>query len=152
MHPLAARSLFSGSLFKSSVFHLDNPSQTEKIPIYCTHTYSLCVYTYVAALLAAHIQAHLLGWRSARREVGRSVSLKRSCQAVMGFGGQPRALLPSSGRQASQRSSRLCGTTTRAGSLTGVPKQRALQRGKNRGELPAPSGCRQDLLCDSWGQ
>lgn len=67
------------------------------------------IYTYVCALLAAHTQAHLPGWRSAHREVGRSISLKRNCQAVMGFGGQPRALL-SPGTKASQRHSSLCGT------------------------------------------
>lgn len=69
----------------------------------------ICIHTYVCALLAAHIQAHLSGWHSAHWEVGRSISLKRNCQAVMGFGGQPRALL-SPGRQASQRNSRLCCT------------------------------------------
>lgn len=67
------------------------------------------IYTYVCVLLAAHIEAHLLGWHTAHQEVGRSISLKRNCQAVMGFGGQPRALL-SPGKQASQGISSLCCT------------------------------------------
>lgn len=65
------------------------------------------IYTYVCALLAAHIQAHLLDWHSAHWEVGRSIPLKHNCQAMMGFGGQPRALL-SPGRQASQHNSSSC--------------------------------------------
>lgn len=85
------------------------------------------VYTYVCALLAAHIQAHLWGWRSAHREVGRSVSPKCNCQAVMGSGGQPRALLVP-GRQTSQRKLQFVLHTTWPRSLTGMPKQRRKEK------------------------
>lgn len=153
-HPFPARSLFSGSLFQNSVFHLDNFSQIED---------PYLLYPYIQPL-RLHVCSCFAGCPhsgpSARLALcpPRSWSVrfikKCSCQAMMGFGGQPRALLLSSGRQASQRSSSLCCTITRAGSLTGVPKQRGLQRGKNRGELTATSGCHQDLLCgsDYWGQ
>lgn len=72
------------------------------------HT-TIYIYMYVCAMCFAHIffaqiQAHLLGWHSAHREVSRSIPLKHNCQAMMGFGGQPRALL-SPGRQASQHNS-----------------------------------------------
>lgn len=68
---------------------------------------TIYIYMYVCALLAARIQAHLLGWHSAYWEVGRSIPLRHNCQAMMGLGGQPRALL-SPGRQASQHNSSLC--------------------------------------------
>lgn len=117
----------------------------EKIPIFYACMYNIYIYAYISALLAAHIQVHLLGWHTACWEVGRSISLKRSCQAMMGFGGPPRTLL-SSGRRASLE---FVLNATWPRSLTRMPKQRVFQRGKKRGELTAVSGCDQDLLCGS---
>lgn len=138
--------------FNSQLFSLATLCTLQRPPfILRVHTV-ISIYTYVCALPAAHIQAHLWGWHSAHREVGPSVSLKRNCQAVMGFGGQPRALL-SPGRQASQQL-QFVPRTTWPRSLTRMPKQRGFQRGKKRGELTGTPACDQDLLCggDYCGQ
>lgn len=107
--PLSQRSLSSGSLLCCSAVHFGSFFQVAEMRIYYAHPYNyLHLHTCMCSAGCPH-GAHLPGWHRAHRDVGRPLSLKRSCQAVTDFGGQPGAL-PSAGTKASQCHSRLCGT------------------------------------------